>query len=611
MKSIFTLSLLVTIHFFLSAYSVEAQANVMGRVESVTLNLNSSFSSPFVVPPRLRARVNFWKDIFTKYGRHYVVIHHRNFPQITFDIVDLSVEGALLGDIAFDNLKKTRVDKAVKAVKFAIQKLSTGGSASTRLERNIKQSMEQYLGSGNTKYSLVLKDDLIRTQTGIREKFKDSVKRSGKYLKRMEEIFKGYGLPPELTRLPFIESSFDYTAYSSVGAAGIWQFMRRTALNYMTINRVVDQRRDPIIATHAAAKYLREAYQALGNWPQAVTSYNHGVGGVRRKMNVAGLSSLADMIEHPRLNTFGFASSNFYPEFLAAVEIYRDYKKYFPGLVVDLEQKYVERRLAKSMSIQSVARVYGYSIDSLKSVNYSFTSNVWNGRQLLPTGYTVKFPVGAGSEISQVAIVRSPAEESPKSVINNTTAVKYRSVTPVKAPKEQLYIVRKGDSLSTIARKYGSTVSVLLAANNMRSASRLIVGQRLRIPSTVKVAASSRQTASPQSKVAPAYGRYTIQRGDNVGMIAERFNISVQQLRSLNGLSTNRIFVGQVLRVPTGRSGGFTSRSVKPAPQYHLVVSGDSLWSISRRYGVSQKQIMLLNGAKARSLMKGQRIRIK
>jgi membrane-bound lytic murein transglycosylase D len=556
--------------------------------------------------------VDFWKDIFTKYGRYYTVVHHRDFPQITFDVVDMSLEGTLLGDIRFENLKKERVNRAVQAVNSAIRKLAAGEGASTRLERNIKEKMEATLGAGTLKYALVLKDDLIRTQTGIREKFRDSVKRSGKYLGRMEAIFKSYGLPPELTRLPFIESSFDYTAYSSVGAAGIWQFMRRTALNYMTINRVVDQRRDPIIATHAAARYLREAYQALDNWPQAITSYNHGVGGVRRKMNVSGLSSIADMIEHPTRNTFGFASSNFYPEFLAAVEVYREYKKYFPGLVVDSEEKYVERRLPNAMTIQSVARVYGYSVAALKEVNYSFTSAVWSGKLSIPKGYIVKFPVGSGSQ--SVPDVR-PSEVS--SVVDEQVASAKPEKIEYSVVKESdiIHVVRRGETLTSVASRYHLSAKALMAANRTAS-SKLFVGQRLRIPARGAGAGSKSPSATNSAAVkkivpapVPSFRTYTVMPGDTVGTIASRFRISVAHLKAINHLRSNRIVVGQAFKIPV--QAQTSSGKTAALSQFHNVRSGDTLWSIAKRYGVSQQQLLRLNGGRVKSLRVGQKLRVR
>jgi membrane-bound lytic murein transglycosylase D len=563
------------------------------------------------VPARLRARVDFWKSVFTKYGKHYVLVHHKLFPQITFDIIDMSVEGALVNEIRFDNIKKERVNSAVSQVKNAIIKLSEDGTPTTHLEKNIAQKMEAVLGSGLEKYKLVLKDDLIRTQTGIREKFRDSVVRSGRYITKMEAIFKHHGLPVELTRLPFIESSFDYTAYSSVGAAGIWQFMRRTALNYMVVNSVIDQRRDPIIATHAAAKYLREAYRVLGNWPQAVTSYNHGVGGVRRKMNVSGLNSLADLIEHPTRNSFGFASSNFFPEFLAACEVYRDYKKYFPGLVLEPEEKYVERRLTKRMNIESVARLYGYSAESLKAVNYSFASTVWSGRTQVPSGAIVKFPVG-GTGVTRAAIASNGVADLQDSPANLAKAVVEKADYSVVHPTRIIHIVRRGETVSSIAQRYRTSVAALLQANRLRQP-KITLGQKVIVP--VK---DQKGVKSVLPKAVPAktsFATYIIRRGDTIGVIATRFKILVAELKTVNAMRSNRITIGQKIKIPqkSGVINLIASKNavVRNAQSYYVVRAGDSLWSIAKRHGSTQSQLLRLNGPKVKRLMKGQRVRVR
>src|SRR5690606_17165036 len=121
----------------------------------------------------------------------------------------------------------------------------------------------------------------LRFQLGQSDIFKEGIVRSGQYLRQMEEIFREQGMPVELTRLPFVESSFNLKACSRVGACGIWQFMRSTAKAYMRpMNAYVDERRDPLISTRAAARKLRKNYEMLEDWPLAVTGYNHGPYGI-------------------------------------------------------------------------------------------------------------------------------------------------------------------------------------------------------------------------------------------------------------------------------------------------------------------------------------------
>ena len=140
--------------------------------------------------------------------------------------------------------------------------------------------------------------DRVRFQQGQKERFIEGLQRSGMYLDTIRAILQQYGIPPRLAYLPHVESSFNTEAYSKVGAAGLWQFMRGTGRLYgMQIDYSIDERRDPVTATIAAAKYLSSSYQEFKSWPLAITSYNHGVYGVKRAVNQTGSKDLAVIIQ--------------------------------------------------------------------------------------------------------------------------------------------------------------------------------------------------------------------------------------------------------------------------------------------------------------------------
>ena len=248
-------------------------------------------------------------------------------------------------------------------------------------ERRVKRLFAKLESRGGpTVYQEAAEEDQIRYQQGIRDKMMDAIARSGRYLHAMERVFRDRGLPVELTRIPFIESSFDYTAYSSVGAAGIWQFMRGTGKKYMRINASVDERRDPIAATYAAAEYLRSAYDRLQSWPLAVTSYNHGVAGMARGADAAGSKNIVDVIDRYTGNSFGFASKNFYAEFLAALAVEREKDRYFPGLQKESPWYFEEVLPGRSLSFAEVMRFSGASREDLERLNRSLLSPVLSGR---------------------------------------------------------------------------------------------------------------------------------------------------------------------------------------------------------------------------------------
>jgi membrane-bound lytic murein transglycosylase D len=483
---------------------------------------------PFAVPENLRERVDFWKDIFTKYGSAHSVIHHRDFPQIVFGVLDLSRERDAMSASSFDAYKTAVVKRTVENLEEQLLELSAGQSARTPFQERVLGELRRRRLPVSVLRDWV-EQDLIRTQTGIRERYAEAVRRAWRYLPVMEQIFVSeYGLPKELTRIPFIESSFDYTAYSSVGAAGIWQFMPKTARAHrMVVGRHVDERRDPLKATRAAAEYLRSAYNSLGSWPLAITSYNHGVGGVRSKARKAGTYDLAAIIEDPSERYFGFASTNFYPEFLAAVEIFEDHQRYFPEVREEPPLRVVSYVMRGATSAPQLASRLGIPVEHLREANYGLLDSVWSGRASIPSGYTLRVPLeyrgradqffGSGTmeHVLKVGAERrdrpsrtdsdsSKEDEFPSLPVVPIESLEFeeavrrppqrvggsapaRRVTPNssvakrKSVSTRSVAVRSGDTISSLAKRYGVGVERIKQLNNIRG-SKLQAGQRILIP---------------------------------------------------------------------------------------------------------------------------------
>lgn len=485
----------------------------------------------FTVPAKLRGRVDFWIDVFTAYGKSQMIVHHRDFPQIRFGIIDLAQEASGISDDALTRLKKKRSEHEVKALEGMFHRLAAGNPPSNAYEQSIVDQMS-FLPGGVKKYKQVLDNELIRTQSGIREKYAEAVKRAGRYLPMMQDVFRDYGLPTELTCMPFIESSFDYKAYSAVGAAGIWQFMRRTGLLYLKINSAIDERRDPIEATKAAARYLGEAYNKLGTWPLAITSYNHGVAGVARRVREAGTSNLIDIIEDPHNRAFGFASTNFYPEFLAALEIYDEHEKYFPGLAIEPPLQYQEVRLLKATPVHTLSRKLNIDLQSLRAVNYAISEKVWSGRLSVPAGYSLKVPTRAG--VINVSAIAADHEVPPS--VEAASSV-YGGI---------IYTVRKGDTLAAIAKRHRLSVASLKQMNNLKS-DRVTIGQKLAIGQATESGTS--QAAKPQA-VKVARRTHTVRRGDTLWDIARKYGKKPAQLKVANKMKSTLLREGQVLVIP-------------------------------------------------------------
>jgi membrane-bound lytic murein transglycosylase D len=268
----------------------------------------------------LEDRIQFWTKVYTQYGEDDVIIHDRIRVNLIYDIADRG-EGTA----------------KVAAVRRALDEISANLGTPEALSPAAKQIQDAILANGLalTPAALATLRDNVHTQLGIKERFRDGIIRSGRYVEAFQGILEKEGIPIEVALLPLVESSFENRARSSAGAAGIWQFTRGTGRLYMAVGKKVDERFDPAKATRAAARLLRDNYNALGSWPLAITAYNHGRGGMLRAQSEVGSSDISKVIDEYKGPLFGYASMNFYAEFLAAVAVYNNYEQHFGQLVLD------------------------------------------------------------------------------------------------------------------------------------------------------------------------------------------------------------------------------------------------------------------------------------
>ena len=181
----------------------------------------------------------------------------------------------------------------------------------------------------------------IRCQVGQSDRFRAGLIRSGAYMDEIQKIFRQYNLPQDLAYLPHVESSFNPQAYSKFGAAGMWQFTRVTGKEFLRIDYIVDERRDPLISARAAAEFLQRNHAQLGTWPLALTAYNYGPAGTKRALDQEG--GYEKIFLNYRKGHFKFASRNFYSEFLAAVDVAKQLEQ--SGLSLARPARYVSVKL--------------------------------------------------------------------------------------------------------------------------------------------------------------------------------------------------------------------------------------------------------------------------
>jgi membrane-bound lytic murein transglycosylase D len=384
------------------AVTAEDQRHWATLKSKILGDFGSRMTPEFMIPEGLRERTGFWFDIYTRYGEAHHIIHHVRYPWIVYRVVD--VTETLLHGKGPTWLRRDRGEKMARAqmieIRTALRRLArrTSYDALPPLERDLFEKLKSIPGPRRTVLAQAAQN--VRTQLGQRDFFRRGLVNSSRYLLYMEEEFKLRGLPTELTRLPFVESSFNENAYSKVGASGIWQIMAHTGQAYMTVNDQIDERNSPLKATTAAARLLRSYYRAMGSWPLAITSYNNGIGNIQKAIHAARSRDLPEIIARYHTGDFKFASSNFFTCFLAALYAEKYNELIFKDVVRQPLQEREIVRLTGATDARGIMRVTGVSQDQLLRFNLDLRE-VLKKRGKLPRGYQLHLPLGAGDRMTQ------------------------------------------------------------------------------------------------------------------------------------------------------------------------------------------------------------------
>lgn len=286
----------------------------------------TSYSGIFPKPAPLEPAVEFWRKTYAVWQRSEVAFHDDRYLDVIYEVMTLPGYVAEGLTAEQKDLVSQRRDYWKAQLAGLESKLRYGAA----LTPGDKQLIAKLEASGRSLASVLPgADTRVRFQRGTRERFKRGLEISGRYDLQFRKIFRDAGLPEDLAYLPHVESSFQPAARSSAGAVGMWQFTKAAAKTFMPGGGVVDQRFDPFVSANGAARYLSYAYGKLGDWPAAVTSYNHGIGGMKRAQNQVG-KDFAQIVETYDGPAFGFASRNYYAQFLAAREIASNPDSYFP-----------------------------------------------------------------------------------------------------------------------------------------------------------------------------------------------------------------------------------------------------------------------------------------
>jgi membrane-bound lytic murein transglycosylase D len=439
----------------------------------------------FPIPDILRPNIAFWKQIFTVLDINQGVLH---------DPEDLSIIYHTFHDLPdATQPRQDLLDTYRYRYRHILETLAQGKRHT--LDSDEARVLALFKGK-QTPATLRAAADTMRFQSGIRSRFAEGLVRSWTYLPEIERLFAAAGLPRELTLLPHIESSFNYRAYSHAGAAGLWQFTRGTGQRFLRIDHRVDERLNIRLSTIAAAKLLREHYEDLGTWPLAITAYNHGPNGMKQAVATVGTTDFGTIVERYRGPLFGFASRNFYAEFLTAVEVARNYRQYFPDLTPDRSPPVLmaegggardmrpvrtvaaapprqEYRVQAGDTLSAIARRFGTTAPTLVALNGL------QQRHLIKPGQALVLPPGASSQ--EVVAASTPPQGTPEPAKRLTPTAPTTPPAGRRTVAAKVYKVRAGDTLWAIAQRFGTTVPTLVAMNSLKQQT-LKPGQVLTLP---------------------------------------------------------------------------------------------------------------------------------
>lgn len=406
-------------------------------------------------------------------------------------------------------------------------------------------------------------------QTRGRKTFAIWLQRAGRYRTLITDILQREGMPSDLFYLAVIESGLNPRAYSRSRAVGLWQFMAHTG-RMMGLKRThwIDERRDPIKATEAAARYLKDLFAEFGDWRLALAAYNGGPGRVRRAIARADTNDYWQL-DLPR------ETKNYVPLFMAATIIAKDPQLFgFEPQAEEPPFAYEEVVLPKDwpyVDLQAAAQLLGIERQVLHDLNPELRQDITPPGSRPP--YTLRVPTGKRQLLLD----------------------QYASLpVPQKATVHQ-YRVQRGDTISSIAQSFGVSTRVVIAANSLRNPNFIRPRQLLYIP------------VAPRAKPASERrGTYTVRPNDVLGRIASQHGVSLSDLMQWNGLKTDRIKPGQELVVRQQPS----PREVPSGGEIYTVQPGDTLWELARRFAVRVADLQAWNGLESARIKPGQQLTV-
>ena len=585
--------------FFLNALVSEASlAKLVKPVADYELDCNTTF----YCPESLKPRVAFWVEVFSRWDTNTAIMHDKDFPHRVYSTVKRK-----------EGCRRSKKGGSVDRERKRLERVLTSIAKKRRADRPLNRS-ETELNSLFVKEpiaSIERAAERVRCQSGNKDRMRKALTHFMAYRPTILDALEKQSLTPELQYLPFVESAFNPEALSHVGAAGLWQIMPSTGRTLgLTVNQKVDERYDPVLATHAAAKYFRNSVDNLSETafengftvvnrdlnPFVITSYNYGVKGMERAIKQVGLDYERLLTEY-KSPSFQTAVKNFYASFLAARHVAKNSARFFGVIEHDPSVNFSSHntvKLDRATSARRISKTLSIRIEQLKKLNPALKSIIWRHKGLIPGGYVLKLPYRASGWSSAMARVYSlPAEREKPGFI--------------------WHRVRRGQTACGIAEKYRASCRALIKMNRLNSKGTIYVGRRIKVPSknggihvdnanknnrTTPVLAGLESSTSSPSAV-ESMTRYKVKLGDTACSIAYRFGMRCNELLALNGLTRNSVIkVGQRLTVTNSNS-------------WHVVRKGQTACGIAESYRVRCGSLLDANRLRRSDTIRvGQRLRI-
>ena len=337
--------------------------------------------SNFPTSPKLKKRIDFWINVYSKLDDTKGYLHDQKNLELIYQTIDLS------------NLTRRQKIRKIRKYKRKIRTILRSIAIGKTPKNNFNLYTYNYLKRSSRK-EVLKKINCIRFQRGQRNRFKKGLERSIPFIKMIKNKFVKASLPERLAYLPHVESSFNHKAYSKVGAAGMWQFMRSTArLFRLKMNYIIDERRDPKKSTNAAIKLLKDNYLKLKAWPLAITAYNHGPNGMKRAVKKLNTKNLSTIIDNYNGRRFGFASKNFFACFMAASYVAENYLLFFKNINSSAQYfNTINFKINARYSLRDLSNISGISLRTLEYLNPKIRPYVFKRKILLPSNFLLKLP---------------------------------------------------------------------------------------------------------------------------------------------------------------------------------------------------------------------------